>query len=234
LFLRHKAASVDEFVGVSVEERRNWTIEESIAEVFAAFFLMPAGLLRSSLDELGTPALTPETVYLLALKMGTSYLATVNHLQTLKKLAYPQAKAFRNLQPQVIKSRLSECVSGRHDVWVLDEHWNGQPIFPAVEDTVVMRLQEIPTSGYAWVWDKSPDGLRVLEDGFADAPSGEVGGSRVREFVTEVTPTAVAERISLGRRQPWDSESRPSAQFAVDLFPQQVRKSGPLIPPSFH
>jgi predicted secreted protein len=232
LFLGHRVASLDKILGISFEERKNWTDEENIAETFAAFFLMPKGLVDAGLRELHPPELTPEIVYLLSLKLGTSYLATVNHLHTLKKLSYGQAAAFRKIQPKTIKAGISPEVAGRHDVWILDEHWNGQPIYPAVDDTIVVRLNEIPTSGYAWVWQRDPHSLRVLRDSFADEPTEEIGGTRVRELVMEVSADAQNERIALERRQPWDDESKPSARFSVDLFPQQMRKTGPLVLPT--
>ncbi len=232
LFLRHNVVSLDKVVAISFEERKNWSDEENIAETFAAFFLMPQGLVEASLRELHASVVTPETAYLLSLKMGTSYLATVNHLQTLKKLDYAQAAAFRKIQPKTIKVGISPHIASRHDVWVLDEQWNGQPIYAAVEDTIVVRLAETPTSGYTWVWHRDPESLRVLQDGFADEPTEEIGGSRVRELVMEVSSDAHEERIDLERRQPWDNNGKASAHFSVDLFPQQMRKSGPLVLPT--
>lgn len=231
LFLKHDAISVDEQVGVSIEERITWNKQESIAETFAAFFLMPQSLVEKSLRELHVSKLTPEAAYLLSLKTGTSYVATVNHLQTLKKLTFPEAAAFRRIQPQTIKQGINPQVASRHDVWVLDEQWNGQPIFPAVNDTVIIRLPETPTSGYTWVWRKGPESLEVTQDGFADEVSKEVGASRVRELIMQVTSAARPETINLERRQPWDDESSPSEDFTVDVFPQDVRRTGPLVPP---
>jgi len=231
LFLNHTNISVDEAVGVSLEERTKWSIEERIAETFGAFFLMPQGLVDTGLRELGVSTVTPESVYLLSLKMGTSYLATVNQLQTLNRLSRMEANALRGVEPKKIKQAMSSHVANRHDVWILDEKWNGQPIFPAIEDTVVVRLPEIPTSGYTWIWHRSPEGLQLLQDGFADDPREEVGGARVRELIMEVTRSAKSERIDLERRQPWDSETEPTAHFSVNMFPQQIRKTGPLVLP---
>ena len=171
LFLGHSAVSVDQMTGVSPEERRNWSDEENIAEMFAAFFLMPQALVDTSLRELNISELTPEAAYLLSLKMGTSYRATVNQLQTLKKLSGPKASEFRKVPPKQIKRAISEHVAARHDVWVLDEHWNGQKVFPAVEDAIVLQLREIPTSGYIWTWHQNPQVLSMVADGFADEPT---------------------------------------------------------------
>ena len=232
LFLNHSTASVDEMTGVSLEERTNWSDEENIAEAFAAFFLMPPGLVESSLRELQISTLTPETAYLLSLKMGTSYRATVNQLQTLKKLTAAQGKEFRKVPPKQIKNEISEHVASRHDVWVLDEHWNGQKVFPAAQDAIVLQLREIPTSGYIWTWNHDPEGLSMVADRFVDEPSSAIGGERVRELVLEVESGFRPEQIELERRQPWDPGSEPSAQFRVDVVPQEVRKSGPLVLPT--
>jgi Zn-dependent peptidase ImmA (M78 family) len=231
LFLKHSTVSLDETVGVSLEERRHWSQEENIAETFAAFFLMPAALIETSLRELRLSNLDAQTIYLLALKMGSSYQATVNHLQTLKKLTFAEAAKLRKIQPKSIKKTLRPLAAGIHDVWMLDEHWNGQPLYPAVEDTIVLHLNEIPTSGYSWVWQNRSASLRVVRDGFADEPGEEIGGSRVRELILEVSPASGATKIDLQRRQPWDSTSEPSDHFSVDLFPQEIRKTGPLVLP---
>lgn len=232
LFLNHSAVSVDETTGVSFEERRTWSDEENIAETFAAFFLMPQPLVEKSCRDLGVTHVNAEAAYLLSLKFGTSYQATVNHLQTLKKVTAVQASQLRKVRPIHIKGGLSDSVASRHDVWVLDEHWNGQKVFPALEDRIVVHLNETPTSGYTWAWNQDPEALRIVQDGFADEPGTEVGGSRVREFVLEVSSDKHPERIELERRQPWDANSQPSASFAVDLIYQQLRRTGPLVLPT--
>ncbi len=232
IFLRHSVISLDKDVGISFEERRNWTAEENIAETFAAFFLMPQALVETSLRELRVSELTPETVYLLSLKMGSSYQATVNQLQTLKRLTFAAATELRRIQPKSIKNALTPFEAGRHDVWMLDDHWNGQPVYAGAEDTIVLRLNETPTSGYSWTWNDKSDSLRVLRDELMGESADEVGGTRVRELVLEVPPAAQAVRIDLERRQPWDSASKPSGHFSVDLFPQEIRKSGPLVLPT--
>lgn len=232
LFLNHSAVSVDEMTGVSLEERKNWSDEENIAETFAAFFLMPTSLVDGSLRELNITALTKEAVYLLSLKMGTSYRATVNHLQTLKRITGAQAAAFRKIPPKQIKSHLSEHVASRHDVWVLDEHWNGQQVFPAVQDAIILQLREIPTSGYTWTWHQNPKMLSMVADTFADEPTSAIGGERVRQLVLEVSSGDRSDRIDLQRCQPWDPQSDPSAKFTVDVVPQELRKSGPLVLPT--
>jgi len=199
---------------------------------FAAFFLMPAGLVDASLRELGAATLTAQNIYFLALKMGTSYLATVNQLHTLKRISFADAERLRRQQPKLIKKSVSLQPIGRCDVWLIDEQWNGQSIFPAADDTIILRLAEIPTSGYAWDWRGGPESLVLLRDGFHDESTDLVGGSRIREFVAKVAEIAAPEHLSLVRSQSWDAESVPSARFSLNLVPQARKKTGPLTVPS--
>jgi predicted secreted protein len=232
-FLGHKSASIDKILErITIEERESWSAEESIAETFAAFFLMPAGLVDASLRELGAATLTAQNIYFLALKMGTSYLATVNQLHTLKRISFADAERLRRQQPKLIKKSVSLQPIGRCDVWLIDEQWNGQSIFPAADDTIILRLAEIPTSGYAWDWRGGPESLVLLRDGFHDESTDLVGGSRIREFVAKVAEIAAPEHLSLVRSQSWDAESVPSARFSLNLVPQARKKTGPLTVPS--
>ncbi len=233
VYMKHRTVSLDREVGIVFEERKDLNEEEFAAEAFAAFFLMPKPLVMRSIRELHIEVtqLNPAAVYLLALKMGTSYVATVNQIHTLKLIRWATAARLRNVRPKLIKQELNDAEgSGRHDVWVLDEHWNGQNIFPAPEDTVRIELPEVPTSGYSWLWVERPRGLTVLDDGYKEKEEG-IGGARVREFVAQVSSDAQPAVISLQRRRVWESRGKGSAEFKVGIFPQQVRKSGPLVPP---
>ncbi len=123
VYMNHKTVSLDSEVAFVPEERSGVDPDEIAAEAFAAFFLMPKALVVNSLRELD---LRPEqidasTAYLLALRMGTSYRATVNHLQTLKLVTRSLAEKLRDIKPQAIKQDLNEDEKvGKRDVWVLD------------------------------------------------------------------------------------------------------------------
>jgi len=224
---------LDREVGIIFEARTDLDEQEVAAEALAAFFLMPKPLVMKSIRDLHIQVneLNPADAYLLALKMGTSYLATVNQIHTLKLISWSRAEKLRSVPPKLIKQELNNTEGvGRHDIWVIDEHWNGQNIFPAPEDTVRIELHETPTSGYSWLWTEKPDGLTVLEDGYREDDEG-IGGSRVREFVAQINSDAHPAVISLQRRREWESEAKASPEFKVGVFPQQLRNTGPLVPP---
>lgn len=233
LFLNHKTISFETDLGYLPEERHGVDEEESQAEAFAAFFLMPKALVVNSLRDLNLKAnqLRPSDVYLLALRMGSSYLATVNQLHTLKLITRPFATKLRELTPKQIKQELNENESlGRHDIWVLDEDWNGKEIFPALQDTIRIRLQEIPTSGYTWLPQEVSAGVQ-LEDSYKENDDqDEVGGVQIHEFVAQLAENAQDSRVVLEKKRPWDEESK-NADFSINIHPQHLRKTGPLILP---
>jgi Zn-dependent peptidase ImmA (M78 family) len=233
LFLNHKTISFETDLGYLPEDRRGVDEEEIQAEAFAAFFLMPKALVVNSLRDLNlkTNELRPSDVYVLALRMGSSYLATVNQLHTLKLITRPFASKLREFKPKQIKQELNENESlGRHDIWVLDEDWNGKEIFPALQDTIRIRLQEIPTSGYTW----SPQEVSAdvqLEDTYkVNDDDGEIGGVQIHEFVAQLGENAQESKVVLEKKRPWDQESK-SADFSINIHPQHLRKTGPLVLP---
>jgi Zn-dependent peptidase ImmA (M78 family) len=234
LFLKHKTVSFDTNLGYLPEERNGLDEEENQAEAFAAFFLMPKALVVNSLRDLKVHAqnLRPPDVYLLALNIGSSYLATVNQLQTLKLISHPAASSLRNLQPKQIKQELNENESlGRHDIWVVNEHWNGKEIFPAPQDTIRIQLQEIPTSGYTWLPREVATGVQFMEDTYkGDDNSDEIGGVQVHEFVAQLQENAQDSTLVLEKKRSWDEESA-AADFSIDIRPQHLRRTGPLVLP---
>ena len=231
VFLKHKTVSLDKEVGFVPELRSGVDEDEVVAEAFAAFFLMPKPLVIASIKELGinTQQLRPRDVYLLSLRMGTSFQATINQLQTLKVIQRATAEKLRELTPKQIKQDLNDDRAlGRHDIWVLDEHWNGKQIYPAPEDTIRIQLAEIPSSGYTWLLDEQPTGVQLVEDKYADSDQQEViGGSRLHEFVARVQDNVRPARLMLEKRRPWEKTGR-RAEFFVEIEPQEYRRTGPL------
>lgn len=234
LFLNHKTISFETNLGYLPEERRGVDEEEVQAEAFAAFFLMPKALVVNSLRDLNLQAdkLQPSDVYLLALRMGSSYLATVNQLHTLKMVTRPFAAKLRELKPKQIKQELNDNEGlGRHDIWVLDEYWNGKEIFPGPQDTIRIRLQEIPTSGYTWLPQQVSAGVQLLDDSYKGEDDGdEIGGVQIHEFVAQLAENAQDSKVVLEKKRPWDEESK-SADFSINIHPQHLRKTGPLVLP---
>ena len=234
LFLKHKTISFEMDLGYLPEERRGADGEEFQAEAFAAFFLMPKALVVNSLRDLNLQPgkLQPSDVYLLALRMGSSYLATVNQLHTLKMISRPGAAKLRELKPKQIKQELNEKESlGRHDIWVLNEYWNGKEIFPAPQDTIRIQLSEIPASGYTWLPREISAGVELVEDSYKGEGNGdEIGGAQIHEFVAQLQENAENSKLVLQKKRAWDDEST-TADFSIDIRPQPWRKTGPLVLP---
>jgi Zn-dependent peptidase ImmA (M78 family) len=232
LYLGHKIVSLERGADFVPEERSGADPDEFVAEAFGAFFLMPKPLVKGSMAELGIREgrIESSEVYLLALRMGTSYAATVNQLLTLKLVHFAQAKELRKHAPKEIKEKLNdEKAVGRHDVWLLNENWNGKEIYPAVLDTIRIQLKETPTSGYTWLLQDRPEGVEVREDTRKGEDSG-IGGTQVHEFVASVAEDASDSRLVLQKKRPWDQES-VKAEFSVEIRPQELRKTGPLVLP---
>ena len=235
VFLKHKTVSLDTEVGFVAELRSGVDEDEVVAEAFGAFFLMPKPLVVNSIKELDVHVehLRPRDVYLLALRMGTSFSATINQLQTLKIIHRGLATKLRELTPKEVKQDLNDNEAlGRHDIWVLDEHWNGKEIYPAPEDTIRIQLAEIPTSGYTWLFGEQPPGVQLVEDKYRDDTSKEaIGGSRLHEFVARVEENAQDARLKLEKRRPWEKVPART-EFSVEIHPQEFRRTGPLDLPT--
>ncbi len=232
LYLGHKIVSLEREVGFVPEERSGVDNDEVVAEAFGAFFLMPKALVATSMRELRIEkeTMAPADVYLLALRMGASYAATINQLRTLRFLRPTQASELRKHAPKEIKEELNnEKAAGRHDVWLLNENWDGQEIYPAIRDTIRIRLEETPTSGYTWLVQKRPRGFHVLEDGYKGEETA-IGGVRIREFVASLEDDAQESELVLRKARPWERDA-VGAEFSVQIHPQELRKTGPLVLP---
>src|SRR2546423_1314081 len=158
----------------------HWPAHEKQAEAFAAWFLMPQKLVESSLGELNIERPeTPEDVYALALRLGTSYEATARHLPNLRL-------ASRDTRDWWLKAQLAKVKVGlaagappaslRNDVWRLDERDNLAQIFVRVGDRLVIDLEDTPSSGYLWRATRPIGELGVVLDSFRDEQV-EVEGS---------------------------------------------------------
>jgi Zn-dependent peptidase ImmA (M78 family) len=234
VYMKHKTVSLDSEISFVPEERSGVDQDEIAAEAFAAFFLMPKPLVVNSMRDLALrpEQINPSTAYLLALRMGTSYRATVNHLQTLKFVTRSLAAKLRDIKPQDIKQDLNEDEKvGKRDVWVLDELSNGKPIFPAPQDMIRIQLQEVPTSGYTWLVSEKPEGVQVLEDTYREDSSDGIGGSCVHEFVARLEDDAKHSKLVLQKRRVWEEEGQSLGNFAVEVLPQEFRRTGPLVLP---
>jgi Zn-dependent peptidase ImmA (M78 family) len=167
------------------------TDEEKLAESFASWFLMPPSLIDGYAARHGIERIvTREQVYQLALFLGTSYESTAHHLRNSKRATPQRANDWLKRPPQDIKEQLAigfTPASWRNDIHVLDDIDDQMPRLLRSGDHVIVRLPEIPSSGYRWRHYDDARFAVVSESYDSDYDPGErpipTGKLRMRRFV---------------------------------------------------
>jgi Zn-dependent peptidase ImmA (M78 family) len=198
---------------------------ERIAETFAANFLMPRPLVKSVLMKMGADIrnLMAEDVYTLALRLGTSYQATVNQLFALKMISQQVKDFLTKIKPKQIKEKLGSdgLDTSWNDVWVLNEKNENEWIQPRPGDVISIQLHENPGSGYIWGF-KENQLLRFLNKKWLpfDANVGSLG-YRLLSFQTIDAGTTCLE---MQHCRPWSqNDVIKSIKFNVEI---QTKRQG--------
>ena len=210
-----------------------WSAHEKQAEAFAAWFLMPRQLVANSLEQLAiSRPQTPEDVYALALRLGTSYEATARHLPNLRLASRDQRDLWLKAQLAEVKVGLAVGAppeSLRNDVWRLDERDNAALISVRVGDRLVVDLEDIPSSGYLWRAANGGDDIRVVVDTFRDGTSrveessedeaSPVGTGVRHVFVLEIDAETDPgeEEVVFERVRPWTGDVAERFQLELDV-----------------
>lgn len=188
-------------------------VEEAAAQAFAGTFLMPIQVVNALLAARGLdpdrPALGPAQVYDLSLELGTSYEAAVTQLAVLEKITWPETRRLR-LPPLQIKTTVAgrRPDDARADVWLVHETDRERQLPLRVGDEVVLRLPEIPSSGYAWTLERRAfAALELVEE--AAEPSDDhddvYGGRSIRRVLLRATTPGVDD-IVVALSRPWEPE----------------------------
>jgi hypothetical protein len=211
--------------------------KEMVAEAFAAWFLMPPELLDAALADLRIkkPG-SPEDVYALSLRLGTSYQATAYHLPNLKLVPYNVARAWATRPPKHIKTELSlgaPMDSYHHDVWSLSERDADAELDVRAGDRLVVTLLETPSSGVMWSTADLPATAHVVADTMYDAlenaplQNGEglqaqpPGGTLARTVILDLDPAAGGPvELTLTKVPVWAPDA-PTDRYRVHLRVQQ-------------
>ena len=232
-----------------------WTSEgssddEKVAEAFAAWFLMPPQLVRSTLAsfQLAKPD-RPLDVYLLSLRLGTSYEATARHLGNLgygtpvkveQWLKYSPAELKRMAGGPWVPSNL------RNDVWVLGARDVDATVVVHPGDRIMLHLPEIPSAGYAWQLNGEPSMLKLIGNDYlttdgnlleasADVSKMQlsalevaVGDSLQRRFIFEVESASKksASSIGLSKARPWVPDHKVDS-LRIDLVIEPLQRGVP-------
>jgi len=93
---------------------------------------------------------------------------------------------------------------------------NGKTIDVHVDDTIVLRLPENPTTGYRWTFDALDAEAVKVEDGEHVHSSGAVGGGG--EATWTLTPKAPGTtQVALKLWRHWEGDTSVKKRFAVTL-----------------
>lgn len=132
---------------------------EQLAQLFAARLLMPPPLVytvcqRYNIGQDDRSA-TPESVYMAARDMGTSYEATARQLENLEIISRPRREQLLALRPAKAKANLCHGYqpAGTSEVWPLEFAGSQQRLSVTDGDEVVLLLPENRTTGYRWLDD---------------------------------------------------------------------------------
>lgn len=213
--------------------------EEKLAEAFAEWFLMPRPLVKASVARVSHGmALTPTDVYELSIRMGASFDATARHLGNLKFGTSEEVKGWLDTPPKRIKQMLMRGATPsdwRRDVWNITAKDGNAVLCVSEGDRLVVALEEVPTSGYAWAWLNHVDAVASAGDGYSEQasdlpPSSQfsaseeaIGSPTIHWFALDVG-VANSPKVTLdfAKRRPW--EDRGAAErFVVDVEVEHPR-----------
>lgn len=138
---------------VARPDRELLSDEEKLAEAFASWFLAPPELVDTVLEQLGIEGpRSPHDVYQLALRLGTSYMATCYHLSSMGLIGSARAHEWAQRELRKIKEEIAPQPrpEGWHnDVWLLgDGDRQGELIVRAGDRLVVhgeWTVEELPS-----------------------------------------------------------------------------------------
>lgn len=220
--LGHKPSLDDETIlrRAPFQAQRGDDLHEVEAEAFAAAFLLPRWLLDWHCErqqwtdaELNDPV----HIYQLALRVGTSFEATVWTLHRYDVLDRATAKAMtgpqrlRNIKQEILRGFVPE--NYRRDVWLVTDRDAGLRVEGGPGDIVVVRLLEHSGAGFLWrIESIDGDALAIVADDREELDTS-VGGPTLRRFTTAARDRRAGE-LRLAEARPW-APAKPINTFAV-------------------
>ena len=194
--------------------------QEVEAEAFAAVFLLPRWLLDWHCERQGwtdADLLDPIKVYQLALRVGTSFKATVWTLHRYDVFDWATANAMAKLKLKEVKRAILRGYNPtdfKRDAWLLTDRDANMRLEGGPGDLVVVRLPEHSGSGYLWrVESIDSEALAVVADGREEMDEDGVGGPTLRRITTAARDRLVGE-LRLAEARPW-APLAPLNTFAV-------------------
>lgn len=221
-YLGHDPSLDDESIlrRAPFQTRAGDDLQEVEAEAFAAAFLLPRWLLAWHCERQDWTIANlsdPVKVYQLALRVGTSFGATVWTLHRYDVFNHAAARAMAALRVKRIKQEILrgyEPENYRGDVWLITERDAGMRIDGGPGDLVVVRLPEHTGSGYLWrVEPIDGEALVVVADGREETDADGIGGPTLRRITTAARDRRAGE-LRLTEARAWQP-MKPLNTFAV-------------------
>lgn len=196
-------------------------LQEVEAEAFGAAFLLPRWLLDwhcERQDWTDADLHDPALVYQLALRVGTSYAATVWTLHRYEVFDRATARLMASLQLKKVKQKLLRGYEPENfrdvDVWLVTERDADLRLHGGPKDLFVVRLPEHSGAGYLWqVESIDGEALAVVAEAREAADGESIGGPTMRLITAEARDRRAGE-LRLAERRPWQPAA-PLKTFAV-------------------
>lgn len=90
---------------------------------------------------------------------------------------------------------------------------DGRESSASVNDTIVLRLPENPTTGVRWDFDQLEGPVRLIGDEYEPSTGAGIGAAAIRVLTLQPQDTGRI-RIKLKRWQNWEGESTIDATFS--------------------
>ncbi|HLY61002.1 MAG TPA: ImmA/IrrE family metallo-endopeptidase [Terriglobia bacterium] len=112
--------------------------EESSADLFAHYLLMPPSAVQSGFRSRGYDPTKPtaEQVYIVSGWLGVGFTTLLHHMRlSLGIIGFPQHKQLKGTELKNLRANIIG-IETTNDVWILDEHWNGRDLHMQLGDYV--------------------------------------------------------------------------------------------------
>jgi Zn-dependent peptidase ImmA (M78 family) len=147
---------LDECVNDSTPENND--PDEFLANMFAAFLLMPKSIVQKALKsrQIRPQRIEPLQIFRMASHMNVGYGSLINHMTwTLKMLNKRQSKILLRTQPKEIKSRFGGSPQG--EVVLVDGFWRDRTVDLEIGDILVLHkdttVEQTPRLSFAGTVD---------------------------------------------------------------------------------
>jgi len=124
---------------------------------------------------------------------------------------------FISLAVLIVILAVCSCQAGGNE---LTEENNGDSIKLAVDDTVIIKLESNPTTGYGWVLDGKTNTsiITIVDSEYAQSEEDEeLVGAGGHEFFTFKALASGDTDIILNYERSWEEEEEPLETFKISI-----------------